>query len=129
MGLFGSKEKIYGEPIPYKKFVEIADVLMMETEEEFAELDRCVNEKDVDLPVTLRCRKQISVWNERLLKAFCKNLYDTTVKCQKNAGVNWHLDCKAETNELMHCGDDSMRRLYQFNLTRKKNEAKGTQGE
>eukprot|EP01059_Diplonema_ambulator_P009290 TRINITY_DN19123_c0_g1_i1.p1 TRINITY_DN19123_c0_g1~~TRINITY_DN19123_c0_g1_i1.p1 ORF type:complete len:144 (+),score=45.69 TRINITY_DN19123_c0_g1_i1:50-433(+) len=120
MGLFGSKEKKYGELLEHKEFIVAAAKLMKETREEYEELDRCVNQKDVNLPVTLRCKKEMGTWNEKVLKAFCRNLFDQAVKCQKEAGVNWHLNCKAETNELMFCGDDSMRRLYQYNLTVKK---------
>jgi hypothetical protein len=104
-----------------KEFNEKADRFTQEYKDQRIALEKCLQSK-VNDDINFVCQKPKSAYLEGVAQIFCKQQYDTAVKCQKGAGDRWASDCFDQNVAFGQCTDQVLRKLYIYNIeTSRKN--------
>eukprot|EP00758_Cryptobia_borreli_P007024 Tbor_TRINITY_DN5236_c2_g4::TRINITY_DN5236_c2_g4_i1::g.16813::m.16813 len=83
--------------------------------EEKKALEKCLETK-VNDDINFVCREQKSAYLLGLADFFCKEEYDTGVKCQKAAGDAWASKCFNENVKFGQCVDKVLKQLYVYGI-------------
>lgn len=86
-----------------------------EYDEKRVALEKCLETK-VNDDINFVCQQPKSEYLKGIAVIFCKQEYDTGVKCQKEAGEQWATKCFQENVRFGQCVDGTLRKLYIYNL-------------
>jgi len=80
-----------------------------------SELEKCLESRQND-DINFICQKERAAYLLAIAQHFCKAEYDIGVRCQREAGTDWASKCFQENVRFGQCADQTLRRLYIYNL-------------